>query len=233
VGGDAFGTIGTTGEDRVRLFLDTANIDQIREINRWGVLSGVTTNPSLVAKEAEDPDVTWKEILAEVDGDISLETTEPEAGPMMEEGRRLATMAPNAVVKVPMTPAGLEAGKRLAGEGIRINVTLVFSPAQAILAAEIDAYCVSPFLGRLDDVGADGMNVLRDICELYAAQGYATNVLAASLRHPMHVVEAALAGADIATMPYDVFTKLVKHPLTDVGLENFLADWRTLQDERP
>jgi transaldolase len=217
----------------MRLFLDTASIDEIREINRWGVLSGVTTNPSLVAKEGGDPDVVWKEILAEVDGDISLETTEPEAGPMAEEGRRLAGMAPNAVVKVPMTPAGMEAGKLLAGEGVRVNVTLVFSPAQAILAAEIGAYCVSPFLGRLDDVGADGMNVLRDICELYAVQGYATNVLAASLRHPMHVVDAARAGADIATMPYDVFTKLVKHPLTDVGLEKFLADWRTLRDARP
>jgi transaldolase len=132
----------------MRLFLDTADIDEIREINRWGVLSGVTTNPSLVAKEQGDPEVTWKEILAEVDGDISLETTEAEAGPMIEEGLRLAGMAPNAVVKVPMTPAGLEAGKRLAGDGIRINVTLVFSPAQAILAAEIGAYCVSPFLGR-------------------------------------------------------------------------------------
>jgi transaldolase len=142
-------------------------------------------------------------------------------------------MAPNAVVKVPMIPAGLEAGKRLAGEGVRVNVTLVFSPAQAILAAEIGAYCVSPFLGRLDDVGADGMKVLRDICEIYAVQGYVSNVLAASLRHPMHVVEAGLAGADIATMPYDVFTKLVKHPLTDSGLERFLADWRKLQDTQP
>jgi transaldolase len=217
----------------VRLFLDTASIDEIREINRWGVLSGVTTNPTLVAKEGEDPEAVWKEILAEVEGDISLETTELEAAPMYEEGQRLAGMAPNAVVKVPMTPAGLETGKRLAGDGIRVNVTLVFSPAQAILAAEIGAYCVSPFLGRLDDVGADGMQVLRDICELYAAQGYSSNVLAASLRHPMHVVEAALAGADIATMPYDVFTKLVKHPLTDTGLERFLADWRTLHDRLP
>jgi transaldolase len=216
----------------MRLFLDTANIDEIREINRWGVLSGVTTNPSLVAKQGGDPEATWKEILAEVDGDISLETTEPEAGPMYDEGVRLAGMAPNAVVKVPMTPAGLEAGKRLADEGTRVNVTLVFSPAQAILAAEIGAYCVSPFLGRLDDVGADGMAVLREICELYAVQGYSSNVLAASLRHPMHVIEAALAGADIATMPYDVFTKLVKHPLTDLGLEKFLADWRGL-DGRP
>jgi transaldolase len=217
----------------VRLFLDTASIEEIREINRWGVLSGVTTNPSLVAKEGEDPEAVWKEILTEVDGDISLETTELEAGPMYEEGQRLAGMAPNAVVKVPMIPAGLEAGKRLAGDGIRVNVTLVFSAAQAILAAEIGAYCVSPFLGRLDDVGSDGMKVLHDICEIYAVQGYASNVLAASLRHPMHVVEAALAGADIATMPYDVFTKLVKHPLTDTGLERFLADWRKLRNERP
>jgi transaldolase len=217
----------------VRLFLDTADIEEIREIHRWGVLSGVTTNPSLVAKEGGDPEAVWKEILAEVEGDISLETTEVEAGPMYEEGLRLAGMAPNAVVKVPMTPAGLETGKRLGGDGIRTNVTLVFSPAQAILAAEIGAYCVSPFLGRLDDVGADGMKLLHDICEIFAVQGYTSNVLAASLRHPMHVVDAALAGADIATMPYDVFTKLVKHPLTDSGLERFLADWRTIEGEQP
>ena len=215
----------------MRLFLDTASIDEIREINRWGVLAGVTTNPSLVAKEGGDPDAVWKEILAEVDGDISLETTELEAGAMYEEGQRLAGMAPNAVVKVPMIPAGLEAGKRLAGDGIRVNVTLVFSPAQAILAAEIGAYIVSPFIGRIDDAAADGMHALRQITEIYAVQGYDTNVLAASLRHPMHVVEAAEAGADIATMPVDVFRKLVKHPLTDLGLERFRTDWKTLQDE--
>ena len=215
----------------MKLFLDTANIDEIREINGWGVLGGVTTNPSLVAKESDDPDRVWKEILAEVEGPISLETTELQADAMYEEGVRLAQMATNAVVKVPMTPNGLTAGKRLTSQGIRINVTLVFSPAQAILAAEIGAYIVSPFLGRLDDVGADGMGLLRSICDLYAVQGYETNVLAASLRHPMHVVESALAGADIATMPYDVFTKLVKHPLTDSGLERFLADWATLKGE--
>jgi len=215
----------------MRLFLDTASIEEIREINRWGVLSGVTTNPSLVAKEGEDPDVVWKQILEEVPGDISLETTALDADEMYEEGVRLSQMAPNAVVKVPMTPNGLATGKRLTSEAIRINVTLVFSPAQAILAAEIGAYIVSPFLGRLDDVGSDGMAMLRSICDLYAVQGYDTNVLAASLRHPMHVVESALAGADIATMPYDVFTKLVKHPLTDTGLERFLADWATLKDE--
>jgi transaldolase len=215
----------------MRLFLDTADIDEIREINRWGVLSGVTTNPSLVAKEGEEPDLIWKEILETVQGDISLETTEPEADAMYEQGVKLSQMAMNAVVKVPMTPDGLTAGKRLVDDGIKINVTLVFSPAQAILAAEIGAYIVSPFLGRLDDVGSDGMGMLRAITEIYAVQGYDTNVLAASLRHPMHVVDAAMAGADIATMPYDVFTKLVKHPLTDIGLEKFQADWLTLQND--
>jgi transaldolase len=215
----------------VKLFLDTANIEEIREINRWGVLSGVTTNPTLIGREGMEPEQAWKEILAEVEGDVSLETTEPEADPMYEEGKRLASFAPNAVVKVPMTPAGLTAGKRLVEDGIKINVTLVFSPAQAILAAEIGAYIVSPFIGRIDDAAADGMHALRQICEIYEVQGYQTNVLAASLRHPMHVVEAALAGADIATMPYDVFAKLVKHPLTDVGNEKFLADWADLKEK--
>lgn len=215
----------------MKLFLDTANIDEIREINRWGVLSGVTTNPTLVGKEGQDPEQVWKEILAEVDGDVSLETTEPEAAAMYEEGMRLAAMGDNALVKVPMTPAGLECGRRLTQEGVRINVTLVFSPAQAILAAEIGAYIVSPVLGRIDDAAADGMHALRQICDIYEIQGYETQVLAASLRHPMHIVEAALFGADIATMPYEVFTKLVKHPLTDSGLEKFQSDWNTLRNK--
>ena len=215
----------------MRLFLDTAAIEEIREINRWGVLSGVTTNPTLVGKEGKHPEQVWKDILAEVDGDVSLETTEPEAAAMYEEAQRLVTMGDNAVIKVPMTPAGLECGKRLVDEGIKINVTLVFSPAQAILAAEIGAYIVSPFLGRIDDAAADGMHALRQICEIYEVQGYQTEVLAASLRHPMHVVESALAGADIATMPFDVFSKLVKHPLTDAGLEKFLSDWDKLNSK--
>lgn len=215
----------------MRLFLDTANMEEIREINRWGVLSGVTTNPTLVGREGEEADRVWKEILEEVDGDVSLETTEPQADAMYEQGLELAQKGPNAVIKVPMTPDGLIAGKRLVADGVRINVTLVFSPAQAILAAEIGAYIVSPFLGRIDDAAADGMHALRQICEIYAVQGYETNVLAASLRHPMHVVDAALAGADIATMPYDVFAKLVKHPLTDVGLTKFQEDWEALQDK--
>ena len=215
----------------MRLFLDTAHIGEIREINKWGVLTGVTTNPSLVMKEHLDAEQVWKEILTEVDGDVSLETTEKEAGPMYEQGKVLHSMGPNAIVKVPMTPAGLEAGKRLVNDGVRINVTLVFSPTQAILAAEIGAYIVSPFIGRIDDAAADGMHALREICEIYDIQGYETEVLAASLRHPMHVVDAALAGADIATLPYDVFTKLVKHPLTDLGLQKFEADWKAYQEE--
>ena len=215
----------------MRLFLDTASIEEIREINRWGVLSGVTTNPSLLAKEHGDPEAVWKEILAEVEGDVSLEVTALDEEGMLEQGHALAQMGPNAVVKVPMTPDGLAAGKRLVAEGIRINVTLVFSPAQAILAAEVGAYLVSPFLGRIDDAASDGMHALRQICEIFDVQGYDTQVLAASLRDPMHVVESALAGAHVATMPYDVFAKLVKHPLTDVGLDRFLADWKTLNDE--
>jgi transaldolase len=215
----------------MRLFLDTASIEEIREINRWGVLKGVTTNPTLVEREKQDPGEVWKEILAEVEGDVSLEATASGADAMYEQGLRLAEMGPNAVVKVPMTPDGLQAGKRLTKDGVRINVTLVFSPAQAILAAEIPAYIVSPFLGRIDDAASDGMYALRQICEIYEVQGYETQVLAASLRHPMHVVEAALAGADIATMPYDVFAKLVKHPLTDVGLQRFEKDWEALQRE--
>jgi transaldolase len=216
----------------MRLFLDTASIEEIREINRWGVLKGVTTNPSLIAKEEGDPDAIWAEILSTVDGDISLEVTDLSSADAMEsEGRKLAEKADNAVVKVPMTPDGLAAGRRLTKDGIRINVTLVFSPAQAILAAEIGAYVVSPFLGRLDDAGSDGMAMLRQITEIFAVQAYETQVLAASLRHPMHIIQCAEAGADIATMPYDVFEKLVKHPLTDLGLQKFEADWNKLQTE--
>ena len=215
----------------MKLFLDTASIEEIREINRWGVLGGVTTNPSLLQKEHAEPDKVWRQILEEVAGDVSLEVTAPDADGMVAQGRTLAAMGTNAVVKVPMTPDGLEAGSRLVDEGIRINVTLVFSPAQAILAAEAGAYIVSPFLGRVDDVASDGMALLHSICDIYAVQGYGTKVLAASLRHPMHVVESAQAGADIATMPYEVFTKLVKHPLTDLGMERFQADWERLQQQ--
>jgi transaldolase len=216
----------------MKLFLDTANLEEIRAIKKWGVLGGLTTNPTLLAKEHADIESQMKEVVNEVaPGPVSLETTTETADEIYEEGLKLADVGENVVVKVVMTPDGIAAGRRLADRGIPVNVTLVFSPAQAILAAEIGATYVSPFLGRLDDVGADGMQVLADICEIYAMQGYDTNVLAASLRHPMHVIEAAKLGADVATMPYDVFTKLVKHPLTDLGLERFNADWKALQEE--
>jgi transaldolase len=216
----------------MKLFLDTANLDEIREIKRWGVLGGITTNPSLLAKEGRPWEQQMRDVLDLVEGPVSLETTHRDTDDIFEEGLKLAAMGTNAVVKVAMTPNGLAAGKRLVDEGIRINVTLVFSPAQAILAAEVGAYIVSPFLGRIDDAASDGMHALRQICEIYEKQGYETQVLAASLRHPMHVVEAGLAGAHIATLPFDVFEKLVKHPLTDLGLEKFLSDWRTLVEGR-
>ena len=215
----------------MKLWLDTANIDEIREINAWGVLAGVTTNPTLAGKEGVPFEQRLKEIAAEVDGPVSLETTSEAADEIFAQGLELAEVAPNAVVKVAMTPEGISAGKRLVDRGIPVNVTLVFSPAQAILAAEIGATYVSPFLGRLDDVGADGMSVLAEICEIYQMQGYETNVLAASLRHPMHVIEAAKAGADVATMPFGVFSQLVNHPLTDAGLTKFMSDWKKLQKE--
>jgi len=215
----------------MKLFLDTANLDEIREAKKWGVLAGCTTNPSLLAKEHADYELQMKEVCNEVPGPVSLETTETEVEAMYAEGMKLASVAENAVVKVPMTPDGLACGKRLVDEGVPVNVTLVFSPAQALLAAEIGATYCSPFLGRLDDVAMDGLGILSEICEIYSVQGYDTLVLAASLRHPPHVVEAAKMGADVATMPFDVFTKLVKHPLTDAGLTKFLDDWKKLQQE--
>lgn len=216
----------------MKLFLDTANLDEIREIAQWGVLAGITTNPSLIFKETPKDWVAHaKEICALVDGPVSLETTTSTAAELVEEGHQLAAIAPNAVVKVAMVPEGLAATKILSGEGVKVNVTLVFSPAQAILAAEAGAYIASPFLGRVDDVSSDGMRLLADICEIYDVQGYETQVLAASLRHPMHVVDAARLGAEIASMPYKVFKQLVRHPLTDAGLKAFLDDWESLGKE--
>ena len=215
----------------MKLFLDTANLDEIRQAKNWGVLSGCTTNPTLLATEHADWELQMKEVCTEVPGPVSLETTETDAEAILEQGLKLAAVADNAVVKVAMTPDGLSAGRRLVDRGIPVNVTLVFSPAQALLAAEIGATYVSPFLGRLDDVGSDGLALLSEICEIFEVQGYDTLVLAASLRHPVHVVEAAKMGADVATMPFEVFSKLVKHPLTDLGLAKFLDDWKKLQQE--
>ena len=214
----------------MRLFLDTANIAEIAEINRWGVLDGVTTNPSLAAKEGKDFASLIKEICAEVDGPVSAEVISTATDAMVEEGRRLADIAPNVVVKVPLTPDGLAATARLSREQIDTNVTLCFSAAQAMLAAKAGATYVSPFLGRLDDISNDGVALLSEICEVFRMQGFQTSVLAASLRSPQHVVQSALTGADVATMPYEVFKQLVRHPLTDLGLERFLSDWAGYQE---
>lgn len=209
----------------MKLSLDTAKLDEIREAQRWGVLRGVTTNPSHVASANTDFLPLVKEICSIVDGDVSIETTSDKAEILVRQGREIAQIADNAVVKIPMMPDGLAATRQLADEGIKVNVTLVFSATQAILAAEAGAYIVSPFLGRLDDIATDSMRLLADVCEIYAVQGYETNVLAASLRHPLHVVEAARLGSDIATMPFKVFQSLVKHPLSDAGYKRFTDDW--------
>jgi transaldolase len=209
----------------VELFLDTANLDEINEANRWGVLRGITTNPTLVTKEKRDFLPLVKEICSIVDGEVSIETASDNTEDLIRQGHDITQIADNAIVKIAMTPNGLAAVRKLSNEGIKVNVTLVFSPAQAILAAEAGAYIASPFLGRLDDIATDGLQVLAQICEIFSVQGYDTKVLAASLRHPVHVVESARLGADIATMPFKVFEQLVKHPLTDSGLERFLGDW--------
>jgi transaldolase len=209
----------------VKLFLDTSNLDEIREGARWGVLKGVTTNPTLIAKEEQDFLPLVKEICSIVEGDVSIETASDDTETLVRQGHDIVQIADNAIVKIALTPNGLAATRRLADEDIKVNVTLCFSPAQAILAAEAGAYIISPFLGRLDDVATDGLKLLSDICEIYAVQGYDTQVLAASLRHPVHVVEAARMGSDIATMPFKVFEQLVKHPLTDSGFERFISDW--------
>lgn len=209
----------------MKLFLDTANLDEIREGARWGVLRGVTTNPTLIGKEDQDFLPLVKEICSVVDGDVSIETIGDDPDLLVKQGHEIAQIADNAVVKIATTANGLAATRRLADDGIKVNMTLCFTASQAILAAEAGAYIISPFLGRLDDISTDGLGVLSEICEIYAVQGYETQVLAASLRHPVHVVESARMGADIATMPFKVFEMLVKHPLTDAGFKRFIDDW--------
>ena len=209
----------------MKIYLDTGNVKEIAEAARMGILDGVTTNPSLVSKEGRDFKDLILEICQLVDGPVSAEVVSVEAEAMVKEGRELARIHPNVVVKCPLIPEGLAATKRLAGEGIRVNVTLCFSPTQALLAAKAGAWCVSPFIGRLDDVSSDGMELIRQIVTIFHNYDFPTLVLVASIRHPQHVVEAALIGADICTMPYGVFQQLAKHPLTDIGLKKFLADW--------
>ncbi|HEX4967936.1 MAG TPA: fructose-6-phosphate aldolase [Nitrospiraceae bacterium] len=211
----------------MKFFLDTASVKEIQEAASLGLLDGVTTNPSLVAKEGRN----FKEMLIEickiVDGPISAEVVSLEANAMVKEGKELAKIHKNIVVKVPLIAEGLKATKRLAAEGIRVNVTLCFSPTQALLAAKAGAWCVSPFIGRLDDISSNGMELIRQILTIYRNYDYKTLVLVASVRHPQHVVEAALAGGHICTMPFAIFQQMVKHPLTDSGLKKFLADWES------
>lgn len=209
----------------MKLFLDTANLDEIREASRWGILSGITTNPSLVVKEKTEFLTLEKEIASIVPGDVSVETASDDTETIIRQAHDIIQIGDNVIVKVATTPNGLAACRKLTDEGIKVNMTLCFSPTQAILCAEAGAYIVSPFLGRLDDISMDGLRILADICEIYEIQGYQTQVLAASLRHPMHVVESAKLGADIATMPFSVLEAMVKHPLTDAGMEKFLGDW--------
>lgn len=209
----------------MKIFLDTANLGEIREAAALGVVDGITTNPSLLAREGGDPEEILVEICRTVDGPISAEVVATDAPGMIEEGRHLASLHANIVVKTPCIPEGLKAAKVLSGEGKRVNMTLVFSPTQALLAAKAGARYVSPFVGRLDDISTPGMELVADIIQVFDHYDFDCEVLAASLRHPLHVVEAARMGADIGTMPMSVFRSLVKHPLTDIGLKRFLDDW--------
>jgi transaldolase len=209
----------------MKIFLDTANVAEIKEGVALGVVDGVTTNPSLIAKEKRPFRPLVEEICSIVPGDVSLEVVATVFEDMVKEGEQLAQVAPNAVVKVPLTQDGLKAVKHLSGKGIRVNQTLCFSAPQALLSAKAGATYISPFLGRLDDIAHVGMDLIRDICEIYRNYGFKTQVLAASIRNPLHVTDAAKAGAHVATMPFSVLQQLMKHPLTDIGLKKFLDDW--------
>jgi transaldolase len=209
----------------MKLFLDTANIEEIKAANALGVISGVTTNPSLIAREGRVFEQVVREITSIVDGPISAEATSSEASSMVEEAKELARIHPNIVVKIPLTTEGLKAIAELAKKGIKTNATLVFSANQALLAALAGASFVSPFVGRLDDIGHDGMEIVADIMDIFRIYDFPAQVIAASIRHPMHVVIAAKAGADIATIPYQVLKQMIAHPLTDAGVKKFMDDW--------
>ncbi len=209
----------------MKFFIDTANVDEIREVASWGVLAGVTTNPSLVAKEGRDFKQVLREILEIVDGPISAEVISLKADEMVEEARQYYEMHENIVIKLPMTDEGLKACARLSSKGVKTNMTLIFNPNQALLCARAGATFVSPFVGRLDDISTDGIQLIRDVAEIFDLHGLDTEIISASIRHPQHVVESAKAGAHIATIPYKVFKQMLKHPLTDAGIERFLKDW--------
>jgi len=218
----------------MKIFLDTANLESIKKFNDMGLLDGITTNPSLMSKEGGNPKNAMEEIAKIIKGDVSLEVVSTEYSGMMEEGKRLREYGDNVVVKVPMTPDGLKACKSLSSEGIPVNVTLIFSANQALLAAKSGAKYVSPFIGRLDDIGQDGMNLIKDINEIFKNYpDFKTQILVASIRHPLHVIDAAKIGADVVTLPPAVLEKMMQHPLTKIGLENFLIDWEKLKDKNP
>lgn len=213
----------------MKIFIDTANLDEIREASNMGILDGVTTNPSLVAKEGHKNFRSMLEKICDmVDGDVSAEVVSTKADDILKEGRELAKIHRNIVVKVPLIKEGLKAVRVFSQEGIRTNVTLCFSASQAILAAKAGAYIISPFVGRLDDISQNGMELISQIVQIYGNYNYQTQVLVASVRHPLHFVDGAMIGADIATMPFKVIEQLVKHPLTDIGLDKFLSDWKKL-----
>lgn len=209
----------------MKFFLDTANPEEIKEVASWGILDGVTTNPTLVAKEKKEFKELITEICRLVSGPVSVECVSSKCEAMVAEAKELASIAPNVVIKIPVTIEGLKATKILSAEGIKVNMTLIFSPSQAILAAKAGASFVSPFIGRLDDISHDGLELVEQIVTIFHQYGFETEVIVASVRHPLHVVEAALMGADIVTVPYAVMEKLIRHPLTDIGLEKFLQDW--------
>lgn len=215
----------------MKIFIDTANIDEIKSANRLGVISGVTTNPSLIAKEGRNFQEVVNEICSIVDGPVSAEVISLEADKMVEEALELAKIHPNVVIKLPMTAEGLSATKALKEKNIKTNVTLVFSANQALLAALAGATYVSPFVGRLDDIGQNGMDLIREIVQIYEIHDFDTQIIAASIRHPIHVTDAASAGAHIATIPYKIIMQMTKHALTDLGIEKFLSDWETVKDK--
>lgn len=215
----------------MKLFIDTANIDEIKEINEWGVICGVTTNPSLIAKEGREFKEVVKEIAGIVDGPISAEVISLDKEGMLKEARELAKIHPNIIIKIPMTKEGLKAVKVLDNEGIKTNVTLIFSANQALLAARAGATYVSPFVGRLDDIGNEGIYIIEDIVEVFNMHNINTEIIAASIRHPIHVLDAAKAGAHISTIPYKVFVQMLTHPLTNSGIDKFLKDWDSLKNK--
>lgn len=212
----------------MKFFIDSANIDEIKEGISLGMVDGVTTNPSLIAKEKMRFEEVIREILEAVDGPVSLEIVGTEAKTMVQEGKTLAKLGDNAVIKVPMTKEGLKATRIFADMGIKVNQTLIFSPLQALMAAKAGAAYVSPFVGRLDDISHDGMGIVEQMITIFDNYGFETEIIVASIRHPLHVLEAALMGADIATIPFNVLEKLTRHPLTDRGIEVFLADWKKI-----